>query len=103
MLEAGTMYCTSAIARELPLDLQQLLWRMIFNAEREKKLDYLQIFHIEQDKCCNLLVHIKHSQEKPKFELESFNFTFFPLQLSSTKIYVIDDGDHSTMLFSHEY
>ena len=88
-------YLTKGVNSQIPKDLQLALWAMIDLNEGEK--DYLQVFNIECRKGCTV---INHSQEVPAYE-KVFHFTF---DLGFTgKIYVIDDGDHSTMLLAEEY
>ena len=88
-------YLTRGVDSQVPKDLQLTLWSMIDLNEGEK--DYLQVFSIE---CCKGCTVITHSQEVPVYE-KVFYFTF---DLGFTgKIYVIDDGDHSTMLLAEEY
>ena len=88
-------YLTRGIDSHVPKDLQLTLWSMIDLNEGEK--DYLQVFSIE---CCKGCTVITHSQGVPVYE-KVFYFTF---DLGFTgKIYVIDDGDHSTMLLADEY
>ena len=88
-------YLTRGVDSQVPKDLQLTLWSMIDLNEGEK--DYLQVFNIE---CCKGRTVITHSQEVPAYE-KVFYFTF---DLGFTgKIYVIDDGDHSTMLLAEEY
>lgn len=88
-------YLTKGVNSQIPKDLQLALWAMVDLNEGEK--DYLQVFKIE---CCKGYTVITHSQEVPAYE-KVFYFTF---DLGFTgKIYVIDDGSHSTMLLAEEY
>lgn len=89
-------YMTKGVHEELPLNLQILLWSMIDSLLIEK--DYLQIFNIKIVR--GSLVEITHSQEKPVY-----NQTIQAVAdiEKDVKVYVIDDGEHSTMLFAEEY
>ena len=88
-------YLTKGVDSQVPKGLQLALWAMIDLNEGEK--DYLQVFNIE---CHQGRTVITHSQEVPAYE-KVFYFTF---DLGFTgKIYVIDDGSHSTMLLAEEY
>jgi hypothetical protein len=59
--------------------------------------DYLQVFQL---KPVGILQSITHSSEEPEYHMEYL----LPLDTSiKEKLYIIDDGDHSTMLLSSEY
>ena len=77
MFDKETRYVTGGIDERVPQELQCLIWASIeariFFADG--KIDYLQVFTFK------------------KLDEEILN----------EKIYVIDDGDHSTMLFAYEY
>lgn len=63
--------------------------------------DYLQVFDlsiVENDK--KKLQKIIHSQEEPEYRKEYILEFADPVE---TKIFVIDDEDHSTMLLAEEY
>ena len=90
-------YLTRGVSNEIPLKIQMLLWSMI--DELNVKKDYLQVFEIEPIDV-NLL-KIEHRQEVPKYKSE---IVARNLGISSkVKIFVIDDGEHSTMMLSSEY
>ena len=90
-------YLTRGVSNEIPLKIQMLLWSMI--DELNVKKDYLQVFEIEPIDV-NLL-KIEHRQEVPKYKKE---IVARNLGISSkVKIFVIDDGEHSTMMLSSEY
>lgn len=90
-------YLTKDVSKKIPLEIQVLLWSMI--SEIKIKKDYLQVFEIEPIK--NNLLKIEHRQEVPKYKKEvvvvntGINF--------KVKIFVIDDGEYSTMMLSDEY
>ena len=89
-------YVTRGISNELPLMLQIILWGLIDSMEVVAK-DYLQIFCLSDESGKQ---KITHTQEQPKYSKEYL----FPSEDPITaKIYVIDDGDHTTMLFAEEY
>ena len=95
-------YVTSGIHTSVPFVIQHQLWIMIDKAiEEDKELDYLQVFLVTYD---GEVLKIVRKQESPenveRLEIGvkgMFNTHF------DYRIYVIDDVDHSTMLFSHEY
>lgn len=90
-------YLTRGISEEIPLEIQILLWSMI--GEIKIKKDYLQVFEIEPIK--NSLLKIDHRQEIPKYKKE--HVVVNTGINSKVKIFVIDDGEYSTMMLSSEY
>lgn len=90
-------YLTRGVSNEIPLEIQLLLWSMI--GEVTVKKDYLQVFEIEP--LNSNLLKIEHRQEVPKYKKEiivsnaGIN--------SKVKLFVIDDGEYSTMMLSEEY
>lgn len=98
-----TRYSTSGIATEMPPQLQAFLWQSIddWNAE-DFPLDYLQVFKFK--KVADGLYAIEHTQEEP--ERTIVYYVGGDLEVESVigkTVFVIDDGDHSTMLFASEY
>jgi len=74
-----------------------LLWELIDERQGEgAELSYLQVFRLEPN---GQHQKITHSQEEPLYEKESL---FIGPQPVFAKVYVIDDGDHSTMLLPEE-
>ena len=91
-------YITCGIDAEIPPITQLLLWQMIRARRMEgAKLDYLQVFELSEDEGVQ---KIKHAQEQPPYQGEAVLIGPEPV---TAKIYVIDDGDHSTMLLASEY
>ena len=89
-------YATRGISGDLPLELQILLWSFIDSMEADEK-DYLQVSCLSAE---NGKQKIIHEQEQPEYRREYL----FPCESPvDAKIFVIDDGDHSTMLFAEEY
>ena len=89
-------YLTRGVDLEIPLEIQLFLWTAIDKMPEPK--DYLQVFNLTVE---NGLQIVKHSSEQP-----DFNMTYvLPTaeQTVTQKIYVIDDGDHCTMLLAEEY
>jgi hypothetical protein len=91
---------TKGISIEIPLYLQNIIWYMIETMKIEEK-DYLQVFTLERS-VVNLEVQQKiiHTQEQPDYRYE---YTIKSDNPINTKIFVIDDEDHSTMLLADEY
>ena len=92
-------YLTAGIALTLPPWLVFMLWDLI--DEMKTPVDYLQVFSVsceEKDGLSHLT--IVHSQENPEY---SQTYTAVTQDKVTAKIFVIDDGDHSTMLLAEEY
>lgn len=89
-------YLTRGINAEIPLEIQIVMWNAIDSMPDEK--DYLQVFRLSADK--NIQV-IRHTAEQPEYEK---TYMFQPAGKPVTaKIFVIDDGDHCTMMLAEEY
>lgn len=99
MFDIENRYITKGIKNEVDGLTQIYMWQLIDNMEIQK--DYLQVFTLSKvikDGC--MLQQIVHQQEQPIFK-ESI---VIPAQhIINEKVYVIDDGDHSTMLLASEY
>lgn len=90
-------YLTRGVAEEVPLEIQLLIWSMI--GDMKCKKDYLQVFEIKPVN--SELIEIEHRQEVPKY---SNTLIVKNKEVSYTiKIFVIDDGEYSTMLLASEY
>ena len=87
-------YITKGVQSEIPAGLQFFMWNCI---SAVLSPDYLQIFRLEADKGKQKIVH---EQEIPEFKQEYLLPSDNPI---NAKVYVIDDGDHSTMLLAEEY
>lgn len=90
-------YLTRVIQENLSIPLQIALWGMIDKLDIE--LDYLQIFEITQ--LPNMQLQILHKQEVPEYSSELILPGNIPGE--KLKIYVIDDGEYSTMFLAEEY
>lgn len=94
---ANERYLTREVAERVPLEIQILMWNLVEEIEGEK--DYLQIFELIPDGC--EFVEIIHKQEIPEF---TFSYTIKNVEIETKmKLYIIDNGQYSTMMFSHEY
>ena len=104
MFDKETRYVTCGIDERLPKDLQCLIWtsieaQMFFT---NGKIDYLQVFTFK--KIDGEILALQHTQEQPP----RLNVTYIEYReeyngVLEETIFVIDDGDHSTMLFAYEY
>lgn len=93
-------FVTVGVTTKIPNDLQLLLWSLINTMKVDAK-DYLQVIKITSiyDEGVYKL-NITHSQEEPNYIKEHTTITSI---LINEKLYVIDDGPHSTMLLAEEY
>lgn len=96
----GAKYVSKGIKENVPTSLQNILWYMIEIMEVGEK-DYLQVFHLdcitEQGK---LKQKVEHTQEEPHYRKE---YALCTKRIVASKVYVIDDVTHSTMLLAAEY
>ena len=89
-------YLTREVADRVPIDIQLLMWDLV---ERLEEKDYLQIFELTPKG--SEIVEIVHKQEIP--EVTSIYKIKNNEIKSKMKLYIIDNGEYSTMMFSHEY
>ena len=90
-------YVTKGVNSEVSLLLQLFMWQCI--EEMPPPKDYLQVFKYTLEAGKQKIIHY---QEQPEYKKE------YLLDIADTpffvgKIFVIDDGNHSTMLFPSEY
>lgn len=90
-------YVTRGINSTLDYKVQLMLWNMINNLEGEK--DYLQVF--ELTRVDDHSIKILHKQEEPEYVKEYL--VKESIKEEYIKVFVIDDGPHSTMLLADEY
>ncbi|MBW4862706.1 MAG: DUF960 domain-containing protein [Paeniclostridium sp.] len=90
-------YLTREVADKVPVEIQLLMWNMI--EELNVKKDYLQVFKLKEQG--QQMLEIIHKQEIPEF-MQTILIKNIGVK-KEMKIYVIDSGDYSTMMFSHEY
>ena len=88
-------YLTRGIQAEIPFELQLVMWSCIDELPDPK--DYLQVFRFSVSEGKQLL---SHEQEEPEYKKEYVLNTDTHI---TQKVYVIDDGDYSTMLLAEEY
>ena len=98
MFDSKNRYITKGIESSVPLYLIMILWELIDREKQNTKLDYLQIFRLSTE---NGKQRIVHEQEQPKPFKKTY--LYHMPETFTGKIYVIDDGDHETMLLAEEY
>ena len=102
MFKKDNRYVTRGVNDEVDIRLQLIMWSMIDKLKDEEsvELDYLQVFKIRKE---GEKIVINQSQEVPEYsctyeiELEDIHID------DEIKLYVIDSGEYSTMLFPSEY
>ncbi|EJE32224.1 hypothetical protein HMPREF9972_05381 [Staphylococcus epidermidis NIH04008] len=100
-------YITQGIANNLPIILQQQLWKIVAQRENEqsKELEAIDYFHIFKFNMHNDQLYIKHKQERPEYiKTHKANYS---KAININKVYIIreDDVDLSyyVMLLPEEY
>lgn len=91
----NSRYLTKGVQAEISLELQIFTWNCIDQLPEER--DYLQVFNLEP---FGEMQRITHTSEEPEYKMEYLIPSEAPI---IAKVYVIDDGDHSTMLLAEEY
>ena len=89
-------YLTRGVQSTIPSWLVILLWHLIEIMPVEQK-DYLQVFRLQKTERGQ---HITHTQEQSPYQYE---LDVPCTDAVNAKIFVIDDGTHSTMLLAEEY
>lgn len=102
MFDSKSRYVTSGIQQEVPLELQLFLWSCIDSLKDQgNELDYLQVFEITGEFGDELShLNIEHRQEVPEYNKTYVVTSEEPI---NAKIFVIDDGEYTTMLLAEEY
>ena len=97
-------YITRGINQGISMDLTIFLWSRVdaLKLESDGDMDYLQVFELkeitEPEVKANQLVI--HRTEEPEYRRTHAITVEKPI---TEKVYVIDSGDYSTMLFAREY
>lgn len=92
----NSRYLTRGISSEIPIELQLFMWSCIDSLP--SKCDYFQVFELSSVN--NVFQRIHHFSEQPKYSMEYL----IPAEtFINAKVYVIDDGEYSTMLLAEEY
>jgi hypothetical protein len=92
----GQRYLTRGVDRTIPLEVQIFMWQCIDTLEVEK--DYLQVFDLSVE---NGVQKVVHKQEVPEYK-HSYTLSVSRL-VHDVRVFVIDDGEYSTMLLAEEY
>ena len=94
-MSSNKRYLTCGVDSTIPLELQLFLWECVERMPAPK--DYLQVFELKPVGCLQSITHIS---EEPEYHMEYIIPMENPI---AEKVYIIDDGDHSTMLLANEY
>lgn len=89
-------YISKGVNAMLSLPLQNLLWYLVETMQVEQR-DYLQVFTLYEENGVQMLCH---AQENPSYTKTEKLEGFSPI---TAKVFVIDDGTHSTMILAEEY
>lgn len=89
-------YLTKGVQDTIPSWLILLMWSIVEGMQVEHK-DYLQVFRLYRTDTGQ---HITHTQEQPPYQYE---LDVPCADAVNAKIFVIDNGTHSTMLLAEEY
>ena len=102
MFKKDNRYVTRGVNEEVDIRLQLMIWSMLdkLKDEGNVELDYLQVFKIRKEE--NKIV-ISQSQEVPEYSY-TYEIAIEDIHIEDEiKVYVIDSGEYSTMLFPSEY
>ena len=102
MFKKNNRYVTRGVNEEIDIRLQLIMWSMLDNLKDKGNIevDYLQIFKVRKEG--NKIV-INQSQEVPEYSC-TYEIELEDIQIDDViKVYVIDSGEYSTMIFPHEY
>ena len=102
MFKKDNRYVTRGVNDEVDIRLQLIMWSMIdkLKDEESDEVDYLQVFKIRKK---DSKVVINQSQEVPEYSC-TYEIEIEDIQIEDEiKVYVIDSGEYSTMLFPSEY
>ena len=102
MFKKNNRYVTRGVNEKVDIRLQLIMWSMIdkLKDEGNVELDYLQVFRIRKE---GKKIVISQSQEVSEYscthevEIEDIQIDY------GIKVYAIDSGEYSTMLFPSEY
>lgn len=92
---------TKAVSEQVDVNMQIQLWRIydLLATEREKDMDYLQVFEI---KSADNKIIVTNEQEVPSLKKELI-LEQGMFDVNDTIIWIIDEFDKQTMLFPSDY
>lgn len=96
MMFTNERYVTREVAERVPIGIQLLMWDLV---EKLEERDYLQIFELTPKG--SEIVEIIHKQEIPEV-MSIYKIKNNEIK-DEIKLYVIDNGEYSMMMFTYEY
>lgn len=90
-------YRTCGVVEEVPIELTILMFQLIDELKIKYELDYLQVFNLKVVDGKQVLIH---KMEEPEYYKEHILDIEAPILKD---IFVIDDGQNTTMLLTREY
>ncbi|MHC1723208.1 MAG: DUF960 family protein [Aminipila sp.] len=95
-------YITRGIQLGISIELQLFMWDCIDELKGQGgSMDYLQVFELSKVRIGGAIFQeIEHRQEEPGYKKA---FRIVSKEIRDAKIFVIDDGRHSTMMLAEEY
>ena len=91
-------YMTRGFQQEIPLELQLTIFQLIDELNIKGNMDYLQVFQLEAEN--EFIQRLEHRSESPEYK-KKYRFVF--TRPVTAKVFVIDDGDHTTAMLAEEY
>jgi hypothetical protein len=92
-------YITAGVCNQISLPTQMMIWQLATSLPCQA--DYLQVFKLEPGvKNGRAIQTIEQSQEMPEYKRSC---SFYCGGAVNEKLYLIDDGDHITLMMSEEY
>ena len=88
-------FITKSVSEKIPPTMQVLMWEMIRQLPAD--IDYLQVFSLSEKDGEQVIIH---SQEIPEYKRKYVLNVPEPI---TAKVFVIDSGTYSAMLFANEY
>lgn len=89
-------YITKGVQSDIPAELMIFMWNCIDNLPDQ--CDYFQVFKLEN---VNEIQKVHHFSEQPEYSAD-YILTSVRKPVTS-KVYVIDDKEYTTMLLANEY
>ena len=86
------IFMTKTVKAEIPWDLILFIVSIVQNMPKDIEVDYLQVIDIQN----NTLIH---TQEIPEYKKSYTLLT----TINRCKLFFIDSGEYSTLMFNHEY
>ena len=93
-------FITRGVSENVELLLQLFMWQCI--EEMPPPKDYLQVFEFTNEDGKQRITHTQEFFDKPEYKRE-YLLKLADAPIFIGKIFVIDDGDHSTMMLASEY